>query len=877
MEIPIEQKEEKFELTKDILDKLRSKDGFPLGKDDDIILLSDPPYYTACPNPWLEYYINRHSKPYDPKTDKYHREPFTFDVSEGKNDPIYNAHSYHTKVPYKAIMRFILHYTDPGDLIFDGFCGTGMTGVAAQMCSLADNELKTQIDKEMHRIKWGIRKTILCDLSPIASFIAYNFNNPVDISEFTNHSKKILSEVESECQWMYHTNHLIQNQLTDNLQNSYKDKNPVEGKINYTIWSDIIVCESCTKEIIFWDIPVSDSKDESEQEINCPYCNASIDKDNPERVLETVMDFDLGKIVKKRKQVPVRIHYDLTFKNKNKIKKKRYVKKPDANDLKIIRIIDESKIPYWYPTDLMMFKGSKWGDTWRAGYHIDITNVHDFYTKRNIWILAAILKKINLPNKRLSNFILSWFTASQSRLHRLNRYMKEHNRHVGPLSGTLYLSPTQAEISPFYFFNVKLKVYSQIQSPLKESIISTQSSTDLSGIDDNSIDYIFTDPPFGDNLLYSELNFIWESWLKVFTNNKQEAIYSNVQKKWLSEYQKIMEQCFRENHRILKPGRWMTVVFHNSKNSIWMAIQEAIMRAGFIIADVRTLDKQKGTTKQLYYISGAVKQDLVISAYKPNIIIEQHLRVKAGNEEGVWSFIRQHLNQLPVFVEKNGYAEVISERQKYLLYDRMIAFHVQRGIAVPLSASDFYLNLKQRFSERDEMYFLPEQAVEYDKKKMTIKSFEQLSLFIHDEKSAIEWLRQELKKNPKTYQQIQPSFVKELHKSKHEKMLELSEILKQNFLIDDHNKWYIPDPERQSDLEKLKERILLREFEEYKFSKGKLKLFRIEAIRTGFKKCWSNQDYKTIIDISKRLPELILQEDHILLMYYDNSLTRLDL
>src|SRR6266849_2366671 len=51
-----------------------------------------------------------------------------------KNDPIYNAHSYHTKVPHKAIMRYILHYTDPGDVVFDGFCGTGMTGVAAQLC-----------------------------------------------------------------------------------------------------------------------------------------------------------------------------------------------------------------------------------------------------------------------------------------------------------------------------------------------------------------------------------------------------------------------------------------------------------------------------------------------------------------------------------------------------------------------------------------------------------------------------------------------------------------------------------------------------------------------------------------------------------------------
>ena len=69
---------------------------------------------------------------YDEAIDDYHREPYVSDVSEGKNDPIYNAHSYHTKVPYKAIVPFIEHYTNPGDFVFDGFCGTGMTGVAAR-------------------------------------------------------------------------------------------------------------------------------------------------------------------------------------------------------------------------------------------------------------------------------------------------------------------------------------------------------------------------------------------------------------------------------------------------------------------------------------------------------------------------------------------------------------------------------------------------------------------------------------------------------------------------------------------------------------------------------------------------------------------------
>jgi len=375
--------------------------------------------------------------------------------------------------------------------------------------------------------------------------------------------------------------------------------------------------------------------------------------------------------------------------------------------------------------------------------------------------------------------------------------------------------------------------------------------------------------------MYSELNFLWEAWLKVFTNNKFEAVENKVQGKGPREYQELMEKCFAEYYRVLKPGRWMTVVFHNSQNRIWNAIQEAIMRAGFVIADVRIMDKKKGTTKQLTYMS-AVKQDLVISAYKPNGGLEKRFHLEAGTEEGVWDFVRTHLKQLPVFVEKNGKAEVIAERQNFLLYDRMVAFHVQRGVAVPMGAAEFYAGLKQRFPERDGMYFLPDQVVEYDKRRLTVQEVEQLSLFVTDEKSSIQWLRSELLKKPQTYQEIHPKFLRELHKAPHEKLPELSELLEQNFLKDDQGRWYVPDPGRQADLEKMREKALLKEFEEYKEGRGRLKVFRTEALRAGFKACWAAKNYKTIIEVARRIPDTVLQEDTTLLMYYDNALMRLD-
>jgi hypothetical protein len=439
--------------------------------------------------------------------------------------------------------------------------------------------------------------------------------------------------------------------------------------------------------------------------------------------------------------------------------------------------------------------------------------------------------------------------------------------------------------------------------------ISTQSATDLGNIPDAVIDYIFTDPPFGGNLNYSELNILVEAWIGLQTNNREEAVVNEVQGKTLGDYQNLMERCFKEFFRILKSGRWMTVEFHNSQNSVWTSIQEALTVVGFVVADVRTLDKKKGTTKQLSYRS-AVKQDLIISAYKPNGGLEDRFKLEAGTEDGVWDFVRTHLKQLPVFVSKDGKSEIIAERQNYLLFDRMVAFHVQRGVTVPMSAAEFYAGLVQRFSERDGMYFLPEQVADYDKKRLTVREVLQLQLFVTDESSAIQWLKQQLVKKPQTFQEIHPQFLKEIGGwQKNEKPLELSELLDQNFLRYDgkgevpnqihsylstnfkelrnlskddgslrakgKDRWYVPDPNKAGDLEKLRERSLLKEFEDYRTSSQKrLKVFRLEAVRAGFKKAWQERDYATIITVARKVPENVLQEDPKLLMWYDQAVTR---
>ena len=160
-------------MTKEDIDKVRDIEGFPIGSDEDIIALSDAPYYTACPNPFIEEFIKEYGTPYDELHDKSVDYPYTEDVSEDKHDLIYNIHTYHTKVPPKAIMTFLKHYTTPGDIVLDVFSGSGMTGVASQLC---DD---------------GKRHAILIDISSYATFLNSNYNivnNEIIIDEL----KKII-------------------------------------------------------------------------------------------------------------------------------------------------------------------------------------------------------------------------------------------------------------------------------------------------------------------------------------------------------------------------------------------------------------------------------------------------------------------------------------------------------------------------------------------------------------------------------------------------------------------------------------------------------------------------------------------------------------
>jgi 16S rRNA G966 N2-methylase RsmD len=875
--------------------EFRKIEGFPKGTDDAILAMSDPPYYTACPNPFLSEFVKQHGKPYDARV-KYSREPMAIDVSVGKTDPLYKAHSYHTKVPHLAIVPSILHYTEPGDVVLDGFAGSGMTGVAAQWCENPPASFRLRLETDRKKEgkpapKWGARRVVLNDLSPAASFIAANYNLPFDVEAFSEAGKRLLKEVELELGWMYVTTH---------------SDGKTKGQIEFTVWSQMFSCPECAGEVNFTDEALDEDTKGVRESFPCPQCGSVLTKKALERRFVSTVDKSNGQIVQVPQRKPVLISY--------KVSGKRYTKAPDDADLALLHRIDGMSLPSDIPT--MELPPMHMTHQRARMDAVGITHVHHFYMLRSVHALASLWEKArNNPDCRIREMLMFFVEQATWGISVLARYVPTHFSQVNQyLNGVYYVSSQHAECSPWYLLDGKLgrlaKAFLQFKTVPQMSIINTGTAASLA-LPDCSIDYVFTDPPFGENIYYSDLNYLVESWHRVITNAETEAIIDRFKTKALPEYQRLMHRCFAEYFRVLKPGRWMTVVFSNSKASVWNAIQVALQQAGFVVAEVTALDKVQGSYRQVTSAT-AVKQDLVISAYKPNGGLEERFIRNGATEESAWDFVQSHLKYLlPVKPGKAGELEMVVERDPRRIFDRMIAWFVRHNAPVPISSVEFQEGIRQRFDERDGMIFLPEQAVEYDKKRAQVAQAPQMELFVMDERSAIDWLIDFLKKRPSTYQKLHPEFITQLGAGwkKHEAKPELAALLASNFIQYDgtgevpsqihaylssnhkdlrslskdnpllvakaKDRWYVPDPNKAQDLEKKREKALLKEFETYQATTGRrLKEFRLEVLRAGFKAAWTAKDYKAIISIAQKVPEEALQEDEKLLLWYDQALTR---
>jgi hypothetical protein len=148
------------------------------------------------------------------------------------------------------------------------------------------------------------------------------------------------------------------------------------------------------------------------------------------------------------------------------------------------------------------------------------------------------------------------------------------------------------------------------------------SADNLSHLHDESVDYVYTDPPFGSNIFYADMNLFHEAWLGRATDDQREAVMHTTgprKKDSAERYENTLRGAFVEAFRILRPGRFMSVVFGNSSGTVWALVQRALRDAGFSDPlHVAILDKGQRSVKGLNSGSeGVVTVDLVLTVQKP--------------------------------------------------------------------------------------------------------------------------------------------------------------------------------------------------------------------------------------------------------------------
>ena len=853
-----------------------------------IVRQSDSPNASdgqSCPCyeevPWasaeaLEVFLSRHVIPYEPDTDDYERPPFAVDSKEGRYDPVHSAHSYHTKVPPRAIVPYILHYTEPGDVVLDLFSGSGMTGVAAQMCADPPGDILQQFPEFRGRI--GLRTCVLNDLAPAACHITYNYNTPVDIDAFRCEFERIKAAVKDEFDWLYATEHYEpavgrynprspavachlktptggkdahtllgeEHDRTWEVLNSmevearlgypvtelpYDEKGIgldiseikewicIPATLKYTVWSDVYRCEGlvtvleptgklstrgknagkpmvkkrrvargCSRLFDLWSTALDRSTGAVAELFRCPYCQAEWKKTQ----------------LRKQPQIPVWSCVEFVgLSRQETLTHQVGARQVTRLELQRISECESQTIPYWVPD-------VGWDKNWpqyrrNALAGRGIQTLADFYTRRNLRALASIMDRAcRCGDARIAAALMFNFTSIFRFVDRRAIYSPNG---LAAMTGTLYFPSLSVEHNIWKLFESKLSrtlVALEHINAASEIVVTCGSATKLNSIPADSIDYIFTDPPFGSNIYYSEMNLLWEGWLGQLTDQSFEAVVHRKNdggSKRLEDYGRLMTAAFHEMFRVLKPGRWATVEFNNSDGAVFEAIKQGIREAGFEIANMLLFDKVKKTFKQIKGAEGVedvVDKDVLFNLHKPAAVRADVSAEEHDLEHQIADAVRVHLQTLPNRITADPAKYNDEHRSTATINSMLMNTLIPRGVSVERLNLPFIERVCARYFRKvGQHWYLRGQAVGNGTSQDGL--FEE-EIQVKDEVTAIEWLRQKLHAAPLLLGELKPLWMRTtgLLCATVSQVLSLEDLLAENFWRDqDSNRWREPTEEER--------------------------------------------------------------------------------
>lgn len=576
---------------------------------------------------------------------------------------LFHAHWYPTKISPESIALMIACHTKPGDLVFDGFGGSCTTALGTLLCSRPSGGLIATAKARGLNPVWGSRRAVVYELSGLGSFIGQTLCSPPDPNRFFTTANRLLDEAEGRYGWMYRT----------------VDENGVEALARHFIWSELIECPACHKASTLWNACVRLNPACIADKWKCTACGKVSNLNTTPRVFERGFDSLLRTECTGKARRLARV---------DGITGRRYwTRQPTDRDLALTARVQDEAVPKTVPLIPMMGKGGVgWGDLWRAGYHEGITHVHHFYTRRNLIALASIWGLVENEPKPIRDALRFWissYNSSHSTL--MTRVVAKQGQADLALTsaqpGVLYISGLPVEKNVFLGLRRKTKTIQEAFTMLRGlegQVEVRQGSSTRTHLADGSVDYVFTDPPFGGNIPYSEVNFISEAWLGRGTSTRDEVVVSSAQTKDIGAYESLLTKAFQEIRRILKPSGKTTVVFHSTQADVWQALVNAYSTAGFRVELSNILDKKQGSFKQVTTDNFA-KGD-------PMLLLSPEDREKSTNHANLERTIARLVAQADALEDPQ-------ERSPQRIYSRFVAHYLHQHSSPPIDADEFYEKL----------------------------------------------------------------------------------------------------------------------------------------------------------------------------------------
>ncbi|MFZ6051318.1 DNA methyltransferase [Halocola ammonii] len=585
-------------------------------------------------------------------------------LPSNRKGALYNAFPYPTKISPEAIAIYIACHTEVGDNILDPFAGSGTTGLATLLCDTPTEEMISQTEKLGVKPKWGKRNATLIELSTLGAAVAEAMCNPPDPQAFRKAAFQIISEVAGDLGDIY----------------SIKDPEGNVGHIRYVIWSDVLNCPNCKSSTTFWDAAVNQSPLSIKDHFECPNCGFTQQMSTIKRIQEKVHDPVLNKTITRKRRRPAWIY--------GKTGKKTWNRAAEPRDYKLLQDKLGAHSLANVPTHAM-----NWGVLHRKGYHSGITHLHHFYSDRNLLVFSKLWERTRQFPDSLKSALQTWllsYNASHSTL--MSRVVVKKNSRdfviTGAQSGVLYISSLPVEKNILEGVERKIKTFYNAFGMVKKSnskVTVINSSSTAIPLLDASQNYIFTDPPFGDYIPYSEINQINEAWLGRVTDNKEEVIVNTSQKKTTTQYGELMTQVFSEASRVLKPSGSMSLVFHSAKAEIWQALVKSFQENDFMVYFSNILDKMQGSFKQVTS-TVKVQGDALVLLKKSEMRDDEEVCIESEKEVDL---IRRIIyNSL-----SNGSSH--DEKKPERVYSRYVTACLKSGIPISMDARQFYDVLAQ--------------------------------------------------------------------------------------------------------------------------------------------------------------------------------------